>query len=192
MRSIRLGVVPLVLLALALTLAGCVVGEDEDDAARATAAAATETAEPPETETESAPGAGGSASTSSFDDIPELVEELQPSVVSIVLDDGEGSGVIVDADTIVTNAHVVGDAREVQVVLASGRRVAAAVDAVDLRTDLAVLSLPGEDLPGATFADELPRVGELAIAIGNPLGFEQTVTAGIVSGLHRAIPSSGQ
>ena len=144
MRSIRLGVVPLVLLALALTLAGCVVGEDEDDAARATAAAATETAEPPETETESAPGAGGSASTSSFDDIPELVEELQPSVVSIVLDDGEGSGVIVDADTIVTNAHVVGDAREVRVVLASGRRVSAAVDAVDLRTDLAVLSLPGE------------------------------------------------
>lgn len=192
MRSIRLGVVPLLLLTLALALAGCQLGEDEDEAARATTAAATETAEPPETETEAAPGAGSSASASSFDDIPELVEELQPSVVSIVLDDGEGSGVIVDEDTIVTNAHVVGGASEVQVVLASGRRVQAGVEAVDLRTDLAVLSLPGEDLPGATFADELPRVGELAIAIGNPLGFEQTVTAGIVSGLHRAIPSSGQ
>jgi serine protease DegQ len=190
MRSIRLGVVPLLLITLAVALAGCQSGEDEDDAARATAAAATETTGPPETETEAAPGAGGSAST--FGDIPELVEELQPSVVSIVLDDGEGSGVIVDEDTIVTNAHVAGGADEVRVVLASGRRVQAQVEAVDLRTDLAVLSLPGEDLPGATFADELPRVGELAIAMGNPLGFEQTVTAGIVSGLHRAIPSSGQ
>ena len=196
MRPIRLGVVPLVLLALALTLAGCQLGDDGDDDAaggtEATAAAATESAQPPETESESTPGAGGTAAPSSFADIPELVEELQPSVVSIVLDDGEGSGVIVDDDTIVTNAHVVGGASEVQVVLASGRRVGAEVEAVDVRTDLAVLSLPGEDLPGATFADELPRVGELAIAIGNPLGFEQTVTAGIVSGLHRAIPSSGQ
>ena len=194
MRPIRLGVVPLLLLALALTLSGCQLGDDGDDAAgrtEATAAAATEPAQPPETESEATPGADGT-SPSSFGDIPELVEELQPSVVSIVLDDGEGSGVIVDEDTIVTNAHVVGGASEVQVVLASGRRVEAEVEAVDVRTDLAVLSLPGEGLPGATFADELPRVGELAIAIGNPLGFEQTVTAGIVSGLHRAIPSSGQ
>jgi S1-C subfamily serine protease len=100
--------------------------------------------------------------------------------------------VIVDEDTIVTNAHVVGDARRVQVVLASGRRVDARVEATDLRTDLALLSVSGRELPGAEFADELPRVGELAIALGNPLGFENTVTAGIVSGLHRAVPSSGQ
>lgn len=128
----------------------------------------------------------------SFSAIPDLVEELQPSVVSIVLDGGEGSGVIVDEDTIVTNAHVVGDASRVQVVLASGRRVDARVEATDLRTDLALLAVSGGDLPGAEFADELPRVGELAIALGNPLGFENTVTAGIVSGLHRAVPSSGQ
>jgi S1-C subfamily serine protease len=124
--------------------------------------------------------------------IPDLVDELQPSVVSIVLDGGEGSGVIVAEDTVVTNAHVVGDADEVQVVLASGRRVDADVEAVDIRTDLAVLSLPGESLPAARFAERLPRVGELAVALGNPLGFENTVTAGIVSGLHRALPSSGQ
>jgi S1-C subfamily serine protease len=66
------------------------------------------------------------------------------------------------------------------------------VEATDPLTDLALLRVDRNDLPEATFADELPRVGELAIALGNPLGFEKTATAGIVSGLHRAIPSGGQ
>lgn len=167
------------LVALTLALVGCSGGDDE----RQEGTAAT-------TVTETVTGSSGSSTD--FGAIPDLVEELQPSVVSIVLDDGEGSGVIVDEDTIVTNAHVAGDAAEVQVVLASGRRIEARVEATDVRTDLAVLSVADGDLPGAEFADELPRVGELAIALGNPLGFENTVTAGIVSGLHRAIPSSGQ
>jgi S1-C subfamily serine protease len=79
----------------------------------------------------------------------------------------------------------------VDVVLASGRRVEARVEATDTFTDLAVLTVEDEELPPARFAEDLPRVGELAIAIGNPLGFEKTVTAGIVSGLHRTIPSGG-
>jgi S1-C subfamily serine protease len=58
--------------------------------------------------------------------------------------------------------------------------------------DLAVLRAEREDLPAATFATELPRVGELAIAMGSPLGLEQTVTAGIVSALGRGIPGSAQ
>jgi S1-C subfamily serine protease len=192
-RVVRLLVLALAL-ALGSTLAGCDVGANgDDDASPATTAADTAPAETEdETETETETDTGTTLSTSSFEDIPDLVDELQPSVVSIVLDQGEGSGVIVDEDTAVTNAHVVGEASSVQVVLASGRRLDAEVEAVDRCTDLAVLSMPGEDLPGATFADELPRVGELAIAMGNPLGFEQTVTAGIISGLHRAIPSSGQ
>jgi serine protease DegQ len=177
----RYALVP-ALLALTLALLGCNGGGDDDGPEQAAAVTTTVT--------EPAPGRSGGGST--FDDIPEVVEELQPSVVSIALAGGEGSGVIVDEDTIVTNAHVVGGAREVQVVLASGERLAATVEALDSCTDVAVLSAEGRDLPGATFADELPRVGELAIAIGNPLGFEQTVTAGIVSGLHRSIPSSGQ
>lgn len=180
----RLAVVPAVLAALAL--AGCAVGGgDGEQAAGVAGTTVTETQPPAAPATDDAP-------TSSFDRIPEIVDELQPSVVSIVLRVGEGSGVIVDEDTIVTNAHVVGDAGTAEVVLASGRRLEAAVEAVDRCTDLAVLSVPDEDLPGAAFADELPRVGELAIALGNPLGFEQTVTAGIVSGLHRQIPSSGR
>jgi S1-C subfamily serine protease len=77
-------------------------------------------------------------------------------------------------------------------VLASGRRLEARVDATDNCTDVAVLTVEGEELPPARFAEALPRVGELAVAIGNPLGFEKTVTAGIVSGLHRAIPAVAQ
>ncbi len=165
----------------ALLFAGCSGGEDEQGETRTATTTVTTTAQ------SSSPG-----TDNGFGAIPDLVDELQPSVVSIVVDGGEGSGVIVDGDTVVTNAHVVGDAQEVQVVLASGRRVEATVEAIDPRTDLALLSLPGEELPAATFADGLPRVGELAIALGNPLGFEKTVTAGIISGLHRALPSSGQ
>jgi serine protease DegQ len=99
--------------------------------------------------------------------------------------------VVFASDTIVTNEHVVQANRSVQVVLASGRRLEASVEATDRFTDLALLTVEGEELPPARFAGDLPRVGELAIAIGNPLGFEKTVTAGIVSGLHRAIPSGG-
>jgi S1-C subfamily serine protease len=64
------------------------------------------------------------------------------------------------------------------------------VRATDPETDLAVIHVDRTDLPSAEFASELPRVGELAIAIGNPLGFENTVTAGIVSALHRNLDAS--
>jgi serine protease DegQ len=59
-------------------------------------------------------------------------------------------------------------------------------------TDLAVVQADRRGLPPATFQSRLPQVGELAVAIGSPLGFENTVTAGVISGLHREIPGSGQ
>ena len=166
-----------------VALAGCTTDEDEPEGA--TTSATTTTEAPPET-TEAAPLPIGPAAS-----IPDLVDQLQPSVVSVVLEGGEGSGVVFASDTIVTNEHVVRQNQTVDVVLASGRRVEARVEATDRFTDLAVLTVEGEELPPARFAEDLPRVGELAIAIGNPLGFEKTVTAGIVSGLHRAIPSDG-
>jgi serine protease DegQ len=126
-----------------------------------------------------------------LDLVPRLVRELQPSVVAVLTAEGEGSGVVYAADgTVVTNNHVVEGADDVRVAFVDGSRVDAEVQATDPRSDLAVLRVDRDDLPAARFADRLPAVGELAVAMGNPLGFENSVTAGIISGLHRAIPGS--
>ncbi len=125
--------------------------------------------------------------------IPEVVAEVAPSVVAVLAQGGEGSGVIWDQDgIIVTNAHVVGAADEVVVAFADGKRAPAEVLATDEVVDIAVLQAERDQLPPATFSQDLPAVGELAIAMGNPLGFENTVTAGIISGVRRAIPGSGR
>ena len=128
-----------------------------------------------------------------FTGIPDLVDEVQPSVVAVALSNGEGSGVIWSADGIVvTNNHVVEGASRVEVVFANGSRAEGRVRATDPATDLAIVDVDATSLPEARFSNDLPRVGELAVALGNPLGFENTVTAGIVSGLHRAIPATGE
>jgi serine protease DegQ len=124
--------------------------------------------------------------------VPDLVDRLQPSVVAVATDVGEGSGVIYHDDgVIVTNRHVVGEAATVDVRFADGARAEADVVAVDPVVDLAVVRTDRGDLPEAAFATRVPDVGELAIAIGNPFGFENTATAGIVSGTERSIPGGG-
>ena len=138
---------------------------------------------------------GGAARQASgaFDRIPEIVRKVQPSVVTIITSQGLGSGVVWSRDGIVvTDQHVVAGSTQVQVAFADGRRVAGTVKASDEVADLAVVQAERTGLPPATFQQQLPQVGELAAAIGSPLGFENTVTAGIVSGLHRQIPGSGQ
>jgi S1-C subfamily serine protease len=75
--------------------------------------------------------------------------------------------------------------------LPTAKRLQAKVRAKTELYDIAVLKVDRDDLPAAGFARELPVVGALAVAIGNPLGFENTVTAGIISGLHREIPGGG-
>ncbi len=127
--------------------------------------------------------------------VVELVRQVEPSVVSVTTSTagggvGGGSGVIVRADgVIVTNAHVVLGAETVEVGFADGHRVLARVHATDEHTDLAVLVVDREDLPVAELAEHYPLVGELVVAVGNPLGFENTVTSGIVSGLQRSLPA---
>lgn len=129
----------------------------------------------------------------SFADIPDVVAAVEPSIVAVVTNSGQGSGVVWSADgVVVTNHHVVAGASAVELAFADGQRSPARVTATDPQTDLAVLRTDRRNLPAATFADALPRVGELAIAIGNPLGFENTVTAGIISGLGRSIPGAAQ
>ncbi len=100
---------------------------------------------------------------------------------------GLGSGVVLSADgLILTNRHVVKEAESIQVILADGRRIQVKVLGVDLETDLAVLKADATDLPAAPIGDpKALRVGDLALAIGNPYGMGQTVTQGIVSAIGR-------
>lgn len=128
--------------------------------------------------------------------VPDLVDEIRPSIVSVRVTSnngqrGEASGVIVRSDgVVVTNYHVVRNAAEVVVVLAEGSRAIATVEATDPVTDLAILRIDRQDLPEVELSDSYPRVGQLAVAVGNPLGFENTVTAGVISGIGRSIPTS--
>ena len=85
---------------------------------------------------------------------------------------------------------MVADASRIEVGLADGSRIPGQVVASDTDTDLAVIRVDRQGLPAAEFQKSLPQVGTLAVVLGSPLGFEKTVTAGIVSGLHRSIPGS--
>ncbi|MCT2584436.1 S1C family serine protease [Actinophytocola gossypii] len=120
----------------------------------------------------------------------ELVDRVGPSVVTVLTDGGLGSGVVLREDVVVTNAHVVGEQREVTIAYADATRSAGEVLATDPVTDLAVIRTERTGLPVPEYREELPRPGEVAVAIGSPLGFENSVTAGIISGLHREIPGS--
>ena len=98
-----------------------------------------------------------------------------------------GSGVIVSPDGyVLTNHHVIEGADDIEVVLADGRELSARIKGVDPESDLAVLKTEGQDLPTITFGttDHL-QVGDVVLAIGNPFGFGNTVTLGIVSALGR-------
>jgi len=103
---------------------------------------------------------------------------------------GVGSGFIVSADgVILTNAHVVDDADEVSVKLTDRREFTAKVLGVDKTTDIAVLKIQASGLPYVKVGDpRTTKVGEWVVAIGQPFGFENTVTAGIVSAKSRSLP----
>ena len=100
---------------------------------------------------------------------------------------GLGSGVIISPrGYVLTNHHVVEAADEIEVGLANGKKLRARLVGSDPESDLAVLQIQAEGLPVITFGDDQGlRLGDIVLAIGNPLGIGQTVTMGIVSGLHR-------
>lgn len=128
--------------------------------------------------------------------------QIRPSVVNIrssfeesdsFHDDmevkGQGSGVIFRSDGyILTNGHVVEEAKEIFVTLPNGKDVKGKVLGIDADNDIAVIKVNEKGLPAARFGKSRElRVGELAVAVGSPFGLEHTVTTGVVSALHRNV-----
>ncbi len=128
--------------------------------------------------------------------VVDVVDAVGPSVLRIDVRRGDGSrggsgsGVIVSPDGLaITNSHVVGGSRQADVTLLDGRVFPARVLGDDPDTDVAVLRIDSPVLlPAARLGDSKAlRRGQIAIAIGNPLGFDATVTAGVVSALGRSL-----
>lgn len=159
-------------MATVVALAGCTVGQDTP---------------PPGPPISNSTEGGTPAGEESRADV---VARLAPSVVTVRTGQGAGSGVVFRPDVVVTNQHVVGDAVDVQLTYADGTSSPGTVLASDRTTDLAVIRTERTELPVPEYRTDLPRPGEPVIAIGSPLGFEGTVTSGIVSGLERQIPGS--
>jgi S1-C subfamily serine protease len=170
----------------------------EDEATSSEEPGEDEVAEPEESPRGADQGAAGRSPAR------QVADSLRPSVVQITVGvdetqaGGQGAGVIYSADgLIVTNDHVItaggnAPAESIRVTLATGRTYEGEVVGRDPRTDLALLQIPATDLPEATFREDLSDLGagDYAIAIGNPLGFEGSVTMGIVSGIERELQFS--
>jgi len=127
----------------------------------------------------------------------QVVETVGPAVVSLLIDrespedkedeNGAGSGVVIAPDGyILTNDHLVRDAKEIGVTLTDGTVMAARVVGKDPMTDIAVVRAQGSRLPCAALGESSGlQVGQLVIAVGNPYGFQSTVSTGVVSALNR-------
>jgi serine protease Do len=143
------------------------------------------------------------AAESCTEPLAQLFDRVSPAVVSIQamkinkikpqrrFETIVGSGVIIDRDgQILTNAHVVDGAASLTITLDSGSKVPARVVGLDTVLDVALLRVEtGAPLPAATLGDSAGiKVGDEVVAIGNPIGLDQTMTRGIVSGLNRVLP----
>ena len=150
-------------------------------------------------------GQGNTVSDVTIDEssaVITAVDAVSPAVVTIRVatggllggQTGSGSGFIYDSDGyILTNRHVVENAEELAVLLNDGRQLSGEVVGIDTLTDLAIVKVDETDLPTAPIGSSADlEPGQIAIAIGNPLGnFQNTVTTGVVSGLGRRIQASG-
>jgi S1-C subfamily serine protease len=152
--------------------------------------------------------ASGTSPTRGATDVTRVARAVTPSVVNIDVrtapqptpfstgqsQKGVGSGVIYTASGyIITNNHVVANAKDITVTLASGEELKAKKVGADAENDIAVVKVDKSGLPAIEVGDsDTLVVGQLVVAVGSPLGFEQTVTAGIISALHRATGATSQ
>ena len=180
-RQLLRGLVAMTVLA---GLAGCSSASSSSSVSASTSSASASA-------TQGASGAGAAAALQ--DDIVGVVNKAGPSVVRIDTAGGLGSGVVFDSQgDIVTNAHVVGDATTMDVTTVDGRKYAATLVSSFVPGDLAVIKVANASLTPATFADSSKLVvGDLAIAMGSPLGFTASVTQGLVSALDRTVSAGG-
>jgi S1-C subfamily serine protease len=126
--------------------------------------------------------------------VAAVAQSVGPAVVSVRTDQGLGSGVIYDpSGLILTNAHVVDSAHSITIGLVDGRHFSGKVVGSDTGFDVAVIKFDGgSNLPTATLGDSASlQVGDPVVTIGNPFGFDHTLTTGVVSGLNRPV-SEGQ
>jgi S1-C subfamily serine protease len=130
--------------------------------------------------------------------VSEVIEKVAPSVVRLMIrrrdgKGGSGSGIIVSPDgLILTNSHVVQGSKTLEITTLDGRNLSGRVLGDDPDTDLALVRVnENSSLPAAKLGDSKKlRPGEIAIAIGNPLGFDTTATAGVISALGRSLRSA--
>ena len=132
------------------------------------------------------------------DAVVSAVKKVKPSVVSIITTgksgkEGGGSGVVLTKDGfILTNAHVVENAKTIQVGLATGKKFSAVIVGLAKNRDLAVIKVKSNGLPVPKFGNSSKlNLGQTAIAIGNPLKFQWSVTVGCISALNRDIKTKG-
>ncbi|HEY2341642.1 MAG TPA: trypsin-like peptidase domain-containing protein, partial [Chthoniobacteraceae bacterium] len=128
--------------------------------------------------------------------VAAVVQRVAPSVVNLRIETahgrgGSGSGFIIASDGfILTNSHVVHGARKIEVALHDGREVDGHVVGEDPDTDLAVVRIDAPMLQHVRLANSAKiKIGQIAVAIGSPYGFQQTVTAGVVSAFGRSMRS---
>lgn len=141
-------------------------------------------------------------------DVSRIAKKITPTIVNIDVrtapqqgqpfstgaQEGTGSGVIYTKDGyIITNNHVVKDAQDITVTLASGQELKGKKVGADEDSDIAVVKIDKTGLPEIAIGDsDKLVVGQLVVAVGSPFGFEQTVTAGIISALHRNVSAGSQ
>jgi putative serine protease PepD len=169
-------VLPLALGAL-LVVAGCSAGAGAPSASPTPAAS---------------PAASPAIASALQRDFISVVSRISPSVVVIQTATGLGSGVVFDAKgDIVTNNHVVAGSTTFDVTLADGRKLSGSLVGAYPAGDLAVIRVPSTDVQPAEFGDSSKLVvGDIVLAVGNPLGLDTSVTEGIVSALGRTVPES--